>query len=279
MKQVIADTGGRPFANDDFLTLQAELTAAVQAQFLGKGPFILSGCQVSGAGPSYNVSAGIVCLDGQLLRFTGAGAVTLPMQLQAGAAVLSDPRPYQTGGTKNCMREVPAVLVASDPAYTAGEFLALDTWGGKRWDDVQRATVRYVGEIQPLGSAGYVSTEYDTDGIGKPGTPAWGWALLDGQGGRADARTRVIAGASDANVEYALGATGGNASVTLRTANLPPNPAGTADVFTYTGNGAYNIASSSPNHWEGRQPPAGIGEAFDNRPPFIALPYRQWVGY
>lgn len=280
MKQVFAETGGRPFVNDDLVTLQQELTAAVQAQFLGKGPFILSGCQVSGIGPNHNVAAGIVCLDGQLLRFAGAGAVSLPAQFQAGAAVLSDPRPYQTGGTKSCMREVPAVLVASDPTFAGGEFVALDTWGGKRWEDVQRAAVRYLGETHALGAAGYVSNDYDTDGLGKPGTPAWGWALCDGQGGREDLRLRVVTGASDQTPEYAIGAIGGVASVQLQTANLPATPFGTPDVAVFTGNvNGKNLTKEGNNGWEGRTPAGGIAEPFDVRSPFIALPYRMWVGY
>jgi hypothetical protein len=143
---------------------------------------------------------------------------------------------------------------------------------------VQRASVRYLGEIHPLGAAGYVPTDYDSDGLGKPGTPAWGWALCDGQGSREDLRTRVVSGASDANAEYAPGATGGNIYIALRTANLPPNPAGTKDVATFNG-GDKNLVASGNNGWGGAPPLAGIGESIDARPPFMALPYRQWVGY
>lgn len=291
MKQVFAELGGRPFANDDLVTLQAELTAAVQAQFLGKGPFILSGCQVSGSGPAYNVAAGIVCLDGQLLRFSGAGAVTLPMQFQADAAVFSDPRPYQTGGTKNCMREVPAVLVASDPTYTTGEFLSLDTWGGKRWEDVVRASVRSLSEVQQLvnlATADYEGGFTLTTGLGKPGTEAWGWALCNGNNGTADLRGMFILGYNPSrgndgrgnNITVnSLGDGGGKEAVTLSTANLPPVPAGTLDVATYTGNGSGNLSPSGSNGWAGRPPLGGAGTPLDARPPFYVLAFRQWVGY
>ena len=69
----------------------------------------------------------IVCIDGQLLRFAGAGTIILPMQLQAEAAAASNPRPYQTGSAKNCMREGLVVLIANDPTYTGRKFPALDT--------------------------------------------------------------------------------------------------------------------------------------------------------
>ena len=279
MKQVQVDTGGRPFNNDDLLTLQQELTDATQAQFLGKGPFVLAGCQVSGTGAAVNVAAGIVCLDGQLLRFAGAGAVTLPMQFQAGAAVGSDPRPYQTGGTKSCMREVPAVLVAADPAYTLGEFLPLATWGAKRWNDVVRASVRTPSETQTLGTRGYDPSHYDATGLGLPGIEAWGWALANGQNDTDDLQARTTAGMSSFASEYFAGVAGGATSVALTLANLPANPAGTPNVATFTSNGSGNLTPSGSNGWAGAPPQAGIGQALDTRSPYMALPVRQWVGY
>lgn len=292
MKQVVVNTGGRPFNYDDLLVLQQEMTDAVQAQFLGKGPFILSGCQVSGTGPTYNVAAGIVCLDGQLLRFVGAGAVTLPAQFQAGAAMFSDPRPYQTGGTKNCMREVPAVLVATDP-YTAGQFLPLDTWGGKRWDDVVRASVRSLTEVQQLANlstADYQSGFTATDGLGLPGTEAWGWALCNGRNGTADLRGLFVLahnpdrgndGRGNNLTVSNIGDGGGKETVTLSVANLPPRPSDAADVHTYIGGTqGGNLTASGTGGWGSRPPQGyGSGQALDARPPYYVLAFRQWVGY
>lgn len=285
MKQAFAEPGGRPFANDDFLTIQAEITAAVQAQFLGKGPFVLSGCQVTGAGPNYNVAAGIVCLDGQLLRFAGAGAVPLPAQFQAGAAVLSDPRPYQTGGTKNCMREVPALLVASDPTYAGGEFLPLDAWGSKRWDDVQRAQQWEEGDVKP--SANLVAADYDSTGLGKPGTPAWGWGLCNGQGGRADLRGMFIVGHNPDRAGFSntsIGDTGGEEEHTLTIAQLPSFKPVMPRVASPGGNnnGSVLLKGGDPGNgsllrWEGE--PIGGNQPHENRPPFYVLAMRQWVGY
>lgn len=85
--------------------------ASKAKQFLNKGAFIVSGCYVSWSSTGATITAGIVLVDGQLLRFAGQSNVSLPPQLQAGKVVLSDPRPYQTGGTKNRMREVCLDLV------------------------------------------------------------------------------------------------------------------------------------------------------------------------
>ena len=175
MKKIKAETGGRPFNNDDITTLQHELSDAAQAHLLGQGAFIVSGCQVTGTGPAYTVAAGILCLDGQLLRFAGAGAVALPAQFQAGANAGSDPRPYQTGGTKNCMEERPAVLGADNPAFS-GEFVRLTGRGGLTWAHVQEARFRRVGEVQYRTQL--TSADYDATGLGVPYGPAWGWGLV-----------------------------------------------------------------------------------------------------
>ncbi len=287
MKQVQAELGGRPFANDDLETLQQELTDAVQAQFLGKGPFILAGCVVSGPATAAIITAGIVCLDGQLLRFAGASGVALPAQLQAGAVVLSDPRPYQTGGTKYCMREVPAELVASNPAYTGGEFLPLDVWGGKTWAHVHRASVRVPKEVGWV--AAYNPNDYDAAGVGKPGSEAWGWALVDGQSGRVDLLGRTAVAFDPTRPDYdTIGKQGGTPEVTLSLAEMPrhDHTGGVSQArFAYL-DGHVTLDSNTDD--SATEPnlsrvatiqPQGGGQAHENRMPFTTLLARVWVGY
>lgn len=283
MKQVFAELGGRPFTNDDLVTLQNELTDAMQAQFLGKGPFILSGCAVSGSGPAYNVAAGIVCLEGQLLRFAGAGGVTLPAQFQAGAVVLTDPRPYQTGGTKYCMREVLAVLVASDPTYSAGEFLPISADTVRRWFHVQQAQARRLGEVQYL--ANLTATDYDTTGLGKTGTENWGWALCNGNNGTADLRGQFVAGLDPARAAYdTVGKTGGEESHVLSIAEMPDHDhtaSAPCNDTNNTGNGqAYQKVDAGQGTDRNRRTGhTGGGQAHNNLPPFYVLGVVQWVGY
>lgn len=283
MKQVQAETGGRPFANDDLVVLQQELTDAVQAQFLGKGPFILSGCQVSGLATAATITAGILCLDRQLMRFAGQSGVSLPAQFQAGAVLNTDPRPYQTGGTKFCMREVPAVLVASNPAYSGGEFLPVDVWGGKRWADVQREQQWEAGDVKY--SANLVATNYDSTGLGKPGTSAWGWALCNGQNGTADLRGQFVVGVDPSNADYDTpGKTGGANSVALSTAQLPAHSHTSSNRITNQNGGdagSYTAALTASYGAEGKAittNSVGGGQPIDARPPFYVLAVRQWVG-
>jgi len=51
-----------------------------------------------------------------------------------------------------------------------------------------------------------------------------GWLLCDGTNGTPDLRNRFIIGTTNAtDAKYAIGATGGNSSVTLSIANMPPH--------------------------------------------------------
>jgi hypothetical protein len=295
MQEIKAENGGRPFVNDDILLLQRELTAAVQAQFLGRGAFILSGCRVSGPATGATITPGIVCLDGQLLRYYGQSNAQLPAQLQASPWVLSDPRPYQTGGTKNCQQEKPAVLVASNPAYTGGEFLVLDTWGGKTWDHVQRALVRVPSEVGWVAAA--TLGNYDPAGVGLPGTEAWGWALLNGQSSRLSLSGRVAVGLDPSRPDYdTIGKQAGAESVGLTADNNGPHnhaPAGAFDFNQLLRKADYgkNTTASDPDgngNGNGGEPDvvnsapiqtSGSGTPHENRMPFTTLLARVWVGY
>jgi hypothetical protein len=281
MIQVQADLGGRPFANDDLLKLQQELTDAVQAQFLGKGPFILAGCLVSGSAAAANVTAGIICLDGQLLRFAGASGVALPAQFQAGAVVLTEPRPYQTGGTKYCMREVPAVLVATNPSYTAGQFLPVDVWGAKTWDHVQRAIIRSTKEVQMVATAAL--GDFDQDGLGKAGTEAWGWGLCDGNGNRIMMLGRAPLALSPSRTEFdTVGKQGGAEKVALTAAENAPH---SHDFSTAANSVTFDRGSSNANAFNFDQrkndptTTSGSGSPHENMMPYTVLFFRVWVGY
>ncbi|MBO2009158.1 phage baseplate protein [Hymenobacter negativus] len=283
MKTLEFDLGGRPIANDDLVTLQSETTASVAALYLGRGAFIVSGCQVSGSGPSYNVSAGIVFLDGQLLRFYGAGSVTLPMQLQRGGYDFLDQRTYQVGGTKTCIRERVAVLVDADPSYTGGEFIPFDTWGGLRWDHVMRASVRYLGEIAPLASVGYVPTDYDADGRGLPGTSAWGWHECNGSGGTDNYNGRVLLGRDANKSAYDTVGKQGGAETHRLTVPEMPSHRHTSERFA-----RYQDFKALPNTGGDNavrdrgyveEDPMGGDLPHNNMQPFSTVLMRQWVGY
>lgn len=285
MKSLVFDTGGRPLANDDLQTLQSELTAAIYGPWLGRGAFIMTGCQVSGPAGAHTVAPGLVCLDGEFVRFYGASGVTLPMQLERdpSAPYFLDERPYETGGTKPCIREYAAHLVPA-VGYTGREFVTLTAAGGKCWKHVVQAATRTIGETQELVTPGsYVPAHYDPTGVGLAGTEAWGWALCNGQGGRADLRGRVTVGLDPDRADYdAVGDTGGVETVTLLVAQIPAHThplkmnvdtdGGSGQTLTRAGNaGASGVTPASD--------PAGGGQAHENRMPFYTVLKRVWVGF
>jgi|GEM_PF-6548196 len=287
MKKLEGDLGGRPVNNDDLMTLQDEYSTAAFSPYAGRGPFIVTGCQVSGPGGGpYTVAPGLVMLDGEFRRFYGMSHATLPLQFQLGAFDFVDERTYETGGTKPCIRERPAVLVASNPAYTGGEFLPFTTLGGKRLKHVLREDMHDMGDISP--TANYVASNYDATGLGKPYTEAWGWALCNGQAGRADLRGAFVAGLDPARADYdQVGDTGGLEQVTLELTQIPPhnhnNGSFTKLLKNSTGGNDTAQTDASPgelNAVTGADiQPAGGGGSHENRPPFYVLAYRQWVGF
>ncbi|MDO7877393.1 hypothetical protein Q5H93_21810 [Hymenobacter sp. ASUV-10] len=284
MKKLEFDTGGRPLANDDLVVLQDEAAAVMFAPYTGRGAFIVSGCQVSGVAGAYTVAAGLLCLDGEFLRFYGASNVALPAQFQRGGFDFIDERPYETGGTKACIRERPAVLVAPNAGYMGGEFLPFTAQGGKRWKHVLQAATRTIGETQELVTASsYVPANYDATGVGLVGTEAWGWALCNGQGGRPDLRGRVTVGLDPGRADYdAIGDAGGVEMVTLLVSQIPQHTHPlVANVDTLGGPGqlvtrAGNAGASGDTPNSG---PAGGGLAHENRMPFYTVVKRVWVGF
>lgn len=123
-----------------------------------------------------------------------------------------------------------------------------------------------------------------------------GWALCDGQDGRPDLRGRFIVGAGG---DYAAGATGGAAMVTLSLDQLPEhshngavtieaagnhrhsyNPGATTKVQSGTGDTVrYGSATGYQTGYAGEHEhnaslsiePAGGGAAHENLPPYFAL--------
>ncbi len=299
MKKLLFSTGGRPLANDDLSTLQQELTTAAQALYADAPICIVSGCRVSGSGGgAYIVSPGIVWCDGQLLRFPGQSAVTLPAQLQAGAEVLDQAqvRPYQNGTSLACMSEVSAVLVVTGTA-SAGEFLPLDTWGARRWADLQRAAARSLGELQSLAASGYVATNYDTTGRGRPGTEAWGWALANGQlaTGTQDLRGLVMVGQNpDSSVfttstgisrsrsQNAPGDIGGEEKHQLTIAEMPQHTHAYQDRYTIE-RAAIDAGGNSRRDQDTTETkttePSGLDAAHNNMQPYCVVVMRQWIGF
>ena len=132
-----------------------------------------------------------------------------------------------------------------------------------------------------------------------------GWALCDGSSGRPDLRGKFVVGYSNTDNDYDVGDTGGAASVTLSTSQIPAHShdAGTLDadnngahthrvrVGTAGGGGGGNVSdrdSEQPGNYVSNQIESngshghnisgntgnrGGGGSHENRPPYYALCY------
>lgn len=166
-------------------------------------------------------------------------------------------------------------------------------------------TITGIGMV-PAGSIimyGGSITYFDNNGTGVVGTAYQGWQLCNGNNGAPDLRNKFITGAGD---QYALGNTGGAATVTLQTTEMPAhshygNTGTSAPGLNYSGV-YYNSKGKSSGimvNWNSTDPNGnnpnllttkglaeitvdahshsipydGGGQAHENRPPYYALYY------
>jgi hypothetical protein len=132
MKTQVQEAGIRKWFGSDLISLQDEITRAIQFGVLGsKGSnLILSGCIRSGAGP-YTYSAGICLINDQLCDFAGyaGAAATIYLQLSENNTT----RPYLNGTVGDVSLDfsayvstvappvgTPHVRIDSDPSFSFG---------------------------------------------------------------------------------------------------------------------------------------------------------------
>ncbi|SHJ76414.1 hypothetical protein SAMN02745146_0108 [Hymenobacter daecheongensis DSM 21074] len=298
MKNLIFETGGRPFVLDDLATLQEEFQYALYAPLLALPPCVVSGCEVGAAGAGvYDVGPGLVWLNGALHRFAGASAVALPGELYVGPLVVEN-GPYQTGGQKPVRSEALALLRAA--GNVPGQKVLVTEHGVLRAEKAREAGQRMLGDTKWLTK---LAAGYFLNGRGLYGTVAYGWALADGQhtteqlggvwpvgykAGHADygvlgkqiglekvaltveegpahGHDMDQAGSHSHSVSVYQAVTGqGDNGSTRTTINT-----GLRDTFTTSNTGAHTHGIRS----------SGEGLPHENRPPSKAMVVLEWIGF
>ncbi|OON67801.1 hypothetical protein [Hymenobacter sp. CRA2] len=303
MKQLEFLDGGRPLNSDDLVVLQDEIYDAVNGQLTGLLACVVAGCEVSVRGNNqYDINPGLVYIDGEIKRFSGASNVTLPQELYADAYQTTEQRPYQTGGSKATMGEA-VVLARAYDAATPGEKVLVTADGALR---VNKARERQWREVAEIGLMADFGPYYDSTGKGRYGTPAYGWALCNGNNNTPNMAGQFPVGfgtggalGSDYN---ATRKTGGAREVTLTEEQMPKHThlmdSAGAHTHTYTdrfgaeenetdagGNRRRTLdttvtktTSTAGNHYHVIQE-KGDSQPFDNRPPFTVLAFRMWVSF
>lgn len=128
MKKIVTTTtpGGAPIRLPDFkTTFNDEIWDAMQALLSGYDAdtegLIVSGCVISGAGP-YNMTAGIVYLNGEFMRIEAQTGLSLPQYIQPDSTVDTS-RQFEDNTTQVLFQEKSATVDGSAPG--AGQYVAI----------------------------------------------------------------------------------------------------------------------------------------------------------
>lgn len=205
MKKLLSLTGGYPRMQDYVLNLQTEMLAMGNSLF-GTVSFdlVLSGCTVTANGDgTVNIAAGIVYIDGQVLRFDGAANIAPDgsKSIVTGSAVTSMPLTFAPPDSpvKNVYSEVKGIigdtaidnnrqLVVGTSLLTFEAYIDLRIAGA-----AQKGVTREFSFTDPTDIAAF-KAKFDDSGLGV--TPDMlDWALMNGNNETADAQGRVFIGA------------------------------------------------------------------------------------
>lgn len=302
MKRLLVQDGGRELVHDDLLQLDETTrasTVALCAAASQSAAFIVSGCRVAVTGSTVRIGSGVVFLSGQMLRLNTTADLTLPIEIVADSTpVLTDDRRYEDGSNHYGAGETFAIARNATSTPTA-KIEITELGGGLTYAQVLAAAARPLGAIE--WGAFDVATAFDNSGRGR-GLHR-GWALCNGVNGTVDLRGRFVAGYALAGFtpdvpgaslpEYAtVGNTGGTPFVTLTENQLPPHSHANADYNLVLRQAPYN-SISTPTNFDGGgngnggemdiqfgRPLSSVGSglAHENRPPFLTLVARQWIG-
>ena len=134
--------GGAPLHNNRLNTeLNAELWESIQsllsgftAQGAGENGLVVSGCVVTANAANFDITAGIVFLDGEFMRLPAYTNQTFTKYI-AAKAVSYESKVFADGGTKNLIEVKEAELVGAAPGV--GQYITISSVPdilSHRWD-------------------------------------------------------------------------------------------------------------------------------------------------
>jgi hypothetical protein len=125
MEKIYAENNGRPVYNNDLILIQGEALDAAKAAWIGRGAFILSGCNVSGA----NIASGLVFINSEIMRFNGATGVSFPYYIFQNATTLTTFRAYNDSISRATREMIEATGGNSIPF--SGEYITMTSGSGR----------------------------------------------------------------------------------------------------------------------------------------------------
>ncbi|MTI30408.1 tail fiber domain-containing protein [Xanthovirga aplysinae] len=162
MEKLNFSSGGRMLHLDDLRILQDEVYKAIENQYLGLEPFIMSGCQVDQDDHGYKIASGLLYINGKLLEFAGAsGLESLTGYFKEATPQARSFYQLRSGGQAPKRIRYEAEFVSGTlPADFNDDYLLINENGGKTYFDVIPHT------LQQLTDKGAVTTNVFTAGGG-----------------------------------------------------------------------------------------------------------------
>ena len=149
MKRQVQSTGVRDWYGEDYLSLQEEPLKVLDGFFGGFGNYIISGCNITPNGNKFDISPGLVALEGVgqdgnpikiVAPFEGITAVSLPVYLSLSGSTEEDQ--YNDGGMKPIAYSYKAVATNLQPD---GSHIEITEGGAPRFTDkVQDPSHRFI---------------------------------------------------------------------------------------------------------------------------------------
>ncbi len=153
MKRQTQELGIRDWYGDSFVSLQAEPMKVIDSFFSQYGAFVVSGCEVTANGSKFDITPGLVVLEGTgagnatvkvVVPFEGIKATALPVYLTLGYETETDV--YHDGNVKPIADIYKAVATTVKPA---GSYVQIVRSGGVRFiDAIQDPTHRFITDTE-----------------------------------------------------------------------------------------------------------------------------------
>lgn len=281
MKKLRSLQGGYPRQQDYLLTLQNELTTMADALFAKLGvDMVLQGCDVTNLGNgTVNITAGIVYVGGEVLRFDGANNVpaNATKTFVKTTAVTTDPKVFANGSSQNVYSEVKVVVGDKTSTSEIPIKTTLYTLETYIQDVVSSYAIK--GEIKDIYDVDDSFTaNFDASGLGA--TPRYnGWAICNGNNGTPNLSGRVrigvgvITNPDGTQVNYQHGANGGETMHQLTISEMPEHnhqylKANAPRPGSGTANNLYEDTATVTNKTTSN---VGGGQSHNNMQPYFAV--------
>lgn len=256
--------------------VNASVTAIIGSNYNASKVYILFGCQNTGSGLNYLISAGAVFYNGTVYLVAGTSFTASAGQVAVGTVTLSfysgtnaDPVTFTDTIPRNIHQNYTMVFAAAAAGSGTSDFSLM-----LKGNSAQLP----LGAVIDYFPASNTLAEFDTTGKGIAYN-TFGWAVCNGNNATKNLAGAFLVGYNAGDVDYALiGNTGGAKSRTLSTGNIPPHyhslPVGTSGTagpgFVPQINGPYNSGSplNTGNGSTGGESSLS-GTPFDVRPPFV----------